>query len=159
RIGLLVAHGDNDVLRSLDAQTNGGWIGKAMCKGFGLELGDGLVRAGLLFFQSLLLRLHPVAPAKPAKPVLIMYRKSIGAHGGEAFGKFLFHRIDGRIDAYERHDPESDDRYRNACAQFIAPDRPEGQVQRIAELHVNAVLPLIYFILANPAVQVGTSPL
>ena len=44
---------------------------------------------------------------------------------------FLFHRINGRIDTHQGHDAERNNGYRDACAEFIAPDRTESKGKNI----------------------------
>ena len=65
-----------------------------------------------------------------------MDRKSVGAHGSKAFREFLLHGINGRIDAYEGHDPERDNSYGDASPEFITPDRTERKRKNIAYFHL-----------------------
>jgi len=71
-----------------------------------------------------------------------MNGEAVRAHGSKTFCEFLFHGIDGGIDAHQRHDTESNNCNGDACAKFITAYRAKAS-ERTSEVLI--ALKLIIF--------------
>nr|GFD30396.1 hypothetical protein [Tanacetum cinerariifolium] len=70
-----------------------------------------------------------VGHAAAARAVVVAFGfhlEGIGPEAGEGVAERVAHGVDGREDAYKRHQPDADDEGRENGAQQIAPDGAQG---------------------------------
>jgi hypothetical protein len=69
-----------------------------------------------------------------------VYREAGGSHRSKTFREFLFHGIDGGVNADKGHDTESDNGNCDACAQFVTPHGAERKGENVGYAHTEVVL-------------------